>query len=65
MPGLGKPQLWFVFNAADWDDLRRLAPIPQHDRVGFVGGDALDHAAPIGPVNLAGRLLILLGACCS
>ena len=50
----GSQFCWFEFNAADWDDLRRLPTVPQHDRGRFVGGNALDHAAPIGPVKLVG-----------
>ena len=32
--------------------------IPQHDCVGFVSGDAQDHAAPTSPNRLAPRLLL-------
>jgi len=38
---------WFGFDSADRHVFRRYSTIPQHDRVGFVVGDALDHAAPI------------------
>ena len=37
---------WFGFDSADRQVFPRLPTIPQHDRVGFVGGDAQDHAAP-------------------
>src|SRR5258705_5000572 len=55
---------WCEFNAADRQVVLRLPTVPQHDRGGFVGGDALDHAAPIGPDKL---VLVLVergcGAC--
>ena len=59
----GKSQLWFELNAANWDDIHRLAPVPQHDHVGFVGGDALDHAAPSGPVKHAWALVVVEHGC--
>jgi hypothetical protein len=44
---------WFGFNAADRQVVWPLPTVPPHDLIGFVGGDALDNAAPIGPVKLA------------
>ena len=44
---------WFGFDSADRHVFRRYSTIPQHDRVGFVVGDALDHAAPIGQLAWA------------
>jgi len=38
--------LFFGYDSADRNVFPRHPTIPQHDRVGFVGGDALDHAAP-------------------
>jgi len=61
--GLQKSRPWFELNAANWDDIHRLAPIPQHDRVGFVGGDALDHAAPSGPVKHGWALVVVEHGC--
>ena len=63
--GLGKACRlpWFEFNAADRHIVRRLATVPQHDRGGFVGGDALDNAAPINPVKLAWALVVVERGC--
>jgi hypothetical protein len=44
---------WFGFDRADRHVFRRHPTIPQHDRVGFVGGDALDHATPSGQLAWA------------
>jgi hypothetical protein len=43
---------WFGFERADRQAFRRLPTIPKHYCVGFVGGDAQDHAAPISPDRL-------------
>ena len=41
------------FDSADRQVFPRRPTIPQHDRVGFVSGDAQDHAAPTSPNRLA------------